>query len=145
MKSNFAVELLPDKGRFVLTLEDGTKVKGRFSMYALDRLCEKKSLTYLQLFIKITGGMTIREYAELLLVALEDYYREDIEQCTVVIDGKSKRWTEDLIMDQVFDVMGFGNETSLSLFKHAAGRLFHILPDDNEAKEQPAQQQKKSP
>jgi hypothetical protein len=128
-QNNFNVELLP-QGVFILTLLDGKKIKGRFSMYALNRFCEKKELTYLQAIGKITIGMKISEYAELVLVALEDYYREDFEQCK----SGGVRWTIDKVMDDILDPMGFGNEMMLKLFKHAVGRLGNILeepaPDD---------------
>lgn len=127
MHKQFNVELLPDGGKFIITLADGKKITGRFSMYALNRFCENQNLNYLELFVKVTSGMKISEYAGLVLCALEDYYREDYSQCGIEINGIKKRWTEELVMDLVLDPMGMGNEQAMSLFKHAAGRLFSIV------------------
>lgn len=141
-ENKFRVELLP-KGMFLITLESGVTVKGRFSMFALDRFAQQKELnSYLELIPKITMGMTIKEYAELVVVALEDYYREDFEQCAVTIDGKRERWTAQLVMDEIFESMGgLGNEQSLSLFKHAIGRLTEIVePEDEKKNRRPVRQ-----
>lgn len=129
-KSNFGIELMP-KGKFLITLESGIKVKGRFSMYALDRFAEAKGAkSYADVLVKITMGMSIREYAELVVYALEDYYRDDTEQCRVMVDGSNKRWTADLVMDLIFESMGgLGNKTSLDFFKHAVGRLTEIVEE----------------
>jgi hypothetical protein len=129
------IELQP-QGWFLLTLTDADdvihKVKGRFSMYALNRFCETKNVTYLQLIGKITLGMKIVEYAELVLMALEDMYRKDIEQCRLM----GERWTTEMVMDLIFEPLGFGNKKALDFFQHAIGRVTEIVeetpapPDD---------------
>lgn len=125
-EAKFNIELLPDAGKFLITLTDGKKIKGRFSMYALDRFCEKKELNYLQAIGKITLGMKISEYAELVLIALEDYYREDFDQCA----HNGQRWTVAKVMDEILDPMGLGNKMALDLFMHAVGRLGAIIKED---------------
>lgn len=127
-ENNFNIELLP-QGAFLITLSDGKFIKGRFSMYALNRFCESKGITYLEAVGKITLGMTIREYAELVLVGLQDMYREDYEQCQVVCNGEKKKWTVDLVMDLIFEPLGFGNKKMLDFFKHAIGRLTEIVEE----------------
>lgn len=129
---NIEIELQP-QGWFVLSLTDAEaqthKVKGRFSMYALNRFCEQHNITYLQAIGKISVGMTIGEYAELVLVALEDMYRRDVEQCKL----QDQRWTKEMVMDLVFEPLGLGNKKMLNLFKHAIGRLTEIVEETPEA------------
>lgn len=133
------LDLLP-KGAFIIRLESGP-VKGRFSMFALDRFATDKGITsYMQLIAKITLGMSIKEYAELVLYAIQDYYREDYTQCSVVIKEKSQRWTADLVMDQILEELGgLGNKTTLELFKHAVGRLSELVPEEEEEEEKKSQ------
>ena len=121
-KNNFNIELFP-QGVFVITLLDGKKIRGRFSMYALNRFCEAKGVNYLQAIGKITLGMTIKEYAELIVFALEDLYREDFELCR----HNEQRWTVAKVMDDILDPMGLGTATALSFFEHAVGRLGQIM------------------
>ncbi|MGQ0739539.1 MAG: hypothetical protein ACT4OJ_10800, partial [Bacteroidota bacterium] len=109
------------------------------SIYALNRFCESKDITYLQAIGKITIGMKIREYAELVLIALEDYYREDFEQCA----HNGFRWTVDRVMDHILDPMGFGNEMMAGLFKHAVGRLGNILEPETDDKKKAGSRKKK--
>jgi len=125
------IELLPEAA-FVITLADGQKIKGRFSMYTLDRFAERKELgNYFEIIAKLTVGMKLNEYAELLVLAFEDYYRRDFEQCCVLIDGKPERWTVDLVFDQVLDkIGGLASNTARRLFEHAVGRLTEVVDDD---------------
>lgn len=129
------VEILPE-GAFLMTLTGGQKIKGRFSMYALDRFAERKQLqNYFEIVLKLTAGMKLNEYAELLVIALEDYYRQDFEQCCVLIDGEKKRWTIELVFDQVIDrIGGLSSATAKKLFEHAVGRLSEVVDQDDEKK-----------
>ena len=69
-KPTFNIELLPE-GVFLITLKGGEKIKGKFSMYALDRFAESKNLqSYFEVIAKISVGMKLREYAELIVFAL---------------------------------------------------------------------------
>lgn len=123
-----SIELLPE-GKFMLTLKDGQKIRGRFSMYALNRFCVKKGINYFEAIAMITMAMTIEDYAELVLFGIEDYYRKDYNQCCFIKDEKPVRWTTEEVMDQVFENFGFGSEVLLGLFKHAIGRLTTVKED----------------
>ena len=107
---------LSGRGGFLVTTEDGQFHKGRFSMYALDRFCVAKGVeSYLTLIYKLTVGMTLRDYADLVLIALQDYFREDIKQC---------HWTADKVMDEIFEPAGgMASKKLLQLFTHAVGRI----------------------
>lgn len=121
--SQFEIQLLPE-GKFLVTLDDGQTIKGWFSMYALNRFCEKRKITYFQAIALITMGLSIADYAELVLLAFEDYYREDIEQCRFHLNGEKTRWSSMHVMDFVFEPAGgFASEKLLALFEHAVGRL----------------------
>ncbi len=132
---------LEDLGYFILELaeNDATKhtVRGRFSMMALNRFCEAKDLTYLQLIGKITFGMKIGEYAELVLYALQDMYRYDKSQCRI----NGEEWTVEKVMDYVLEPMELGNDKALAFFKHAIGRVAKIAeeiptqPEDDKKKD----------
>lgn len=115
---------LQPRGVFLITLvEDGktVHVKGRFSMMALDRFCQQQGINnFLELIGKITLGMSITDYARLVVCAIQDYYREDIAQC---------KWTEADVTDRIFDIEGFGSEKLMSLFRHAIGRVTDVVGD----------------
>jgi hypothetical protein len=101
-------------------------------MYALDRFAERKELgNYFEIIAKLTVGMKLNEYAELLIIAFEDYYRRDFEQCCVVINGESQRWTMELVFDQVLEkIGGLASNTARRLFEHAVGRLTEVVDED---------------
>ena len=127
------IELLP-QGEFSITLGE-TVVKGRFSMYALDRFCSSKDLNYLEAIGKITLGMTIREYAELVEIGIQDkFYRDHPEKCP---------WNVTKIMDEIFDPLGFGSQELLGLFKHAVGRLTNVKEKAKADKEHEAKTEEK--
>lgn len=113
--SEVKIELQP-AGNFLIHLASEQYIKGRFSMYALNRFCEQKgNISYLELWEKITIGMKVKEYAELILFGLQDFYREDVKQCP---------WTTEKIMDDIIDpVGGLASKQFLSLVKHAVGRV----------------------
>jgi hypothetical protein len=138
------VEILPEAA-FLIRLHTGEVVKGRFSMYALDRFAEKKGLdNYFEIIGKLTVGMKLHEYAELLLVAFEDYYRRDFDQCCVVIDDKKVRWTVELVFDLVLEkIGGLASNAARQLFEHAVGRLAEVVQADDEKKNGKTQAMKK--
>lgn len=114
------IELLPQGGQFFI-IKDGSKIKGRFSMNVLDRFCEVKGIkNYLDLLEKITGGMSVGEYSELILFALQDYYRGKEDSC----DYKNKADVSDLI-DEVFP-LGIADEKFNQLIAHAIGRVADV-------------------
>ena len=113
------VELL-DKGQFIITRLDDTKIKGRFTMVAFDRFCTSKNVgSYFDLLKKITVGLSIGEYADLMLMAFQDYYRKDAAHCPV--DRAD-------VLDMIDELGGIG-ETFLSIIYHALGRVMGGVVD----------------
>src|SRR6185369_13638943 len=72
------LELLPQGAFFVTRDNEGNKIKGRFSIYVLDRFCESRSINnYITLLERIIIGMSVGDYADLMLMAFEDYFRKN--------------------------------------------------------------------
>ncbi len=142
MPTEFKVELLP-QGAFLVTLTDGQKHKGRFSMCMLNRFGKAKSCEgYLETIVKLTARMSLEDYADLFLMAFQDYYRQAPDQCP---------WTQEKVMDELMEPMG-GTATDdfLNLVKHAIGRLTTFKePEEKKDKalatdQPPADDEKKS-
>jgi len=111
--NNATVELL-EHGQFVITRLNENKIKGRFTMVVFDRFCTTKNIdSYFNLLKKITTGLSIGEYADLVLMAFQDYYRPDGMHCPV------KR--ED-VLDMIDELGGIGEEF-LKIIFHALGRV----------------------
>jgi hypothetical protein len=124
MEQTVKVTLEP-RGKFSIQLEDGQVVRGWFSLNALNRFCiAHGEMNYLQLVTKITSGMTIDDYADLLLMALQDMFRQDIKQCP---------WTVEKVMDDILEFMEPGTKPFLELYRHAIGR---VVPLDIEGSEE---------
>jgi len=114
---NATVELL-EQGQFVITyFPNGVekKIKGRFTMVAFDRFCtlNGKEITYFQLIQKIGLGMQIGDYANLILFAIQDYFRPTFTQCPI---------TKEDVLD-IIDQIGGMSEQFFSIIKHAVGRV----------------------
>lgn len=123
-EQNPTYELLKN-GQFIIVKSDGQRLKGRFSMYALDRFCEEKKVdNYFSLLQKITIGMKVGDYADLVLIALQDYYRNDPIQLQL---------NRNEVMD-LFDDMG-GIPAMLPLFKHAIDRVSNVNDTEKSATE----------
>lgn len=123
MKRTATYKLLPD-GEFLVEVTNAEELpmtyKGRFSIYMLDRFCNDKGIeNYIGLIQKIVLGMTLKDYADLVLYAFQDYYREDVKQCP---------WTTTKVMDDLIDKCG-GMEGAMDLFKHAIGRVTKLQGD----------------
>lgn len=125
-ENQFKLELLP-QGAFLLTLTDGQQIKGRFSMYALNRFGKSNNAeNYFELIQKIAVGMGLEDYAELIAVAIQDYYRKDFKQCV---------WDAEKVMDEILEPMGgTAGPDFVTLIKHAVGRLttYQDAPTDKE-------------
>lgn len=136
MEEKKIVELLP-KGKFIIHQQSGDSVKplkGRFSMYVLDRFCiDKKIESYITLLQKIMVGMTVGEYADLIKFALDDYHRDQDNGC-----GLSRRDIMDLI-DETLD--GISSEHFDGLIKHAIGRVANLKKLEDAAEKLTAAQE----
>ena len=114
------IELLPG-GAFLINRKEGASVKGRFSMYMLDRFCVEKGIdNYLVLFDKLTKGMRPGEYVELILLAIKDYFRGKEEACEWDIKKLSD------LLDEELD--GLTSVAFDELIRHAIGRIVNIKP-----------------
>lgn len=111
------LELLP-KGQFVINKPNGF-LKGRFSMFMLDRFCEAKGIeNYLTLLEKIMVGMKLGDYAELIQMAIEDYYRKDYSIAEI---------TKADICDLIDELLGgVAGEDFGKLIRHAIGRVADV-------------------
>lgn len=112
------LELLP-QGAFVINRGGGQKIKGRFSMYVLDRFCVSRKIeSYITLLERITLGMSVGDYADLILMALEDYFRNNPSAL-----GLNKADVCDIIDERLNGVAGadFGQ-----LVRHAIGRVADV-------------------
>jgi hypothetical protein len=123
------LELLP-QGQFIITKKDGQKIKGRFSMYVLDRFCETKGIdNYLKLLEAIMTGLKLSDYAELILFAFQDYYRSNLDLC----EYKNKNDVMDFI-DEHLD--GMSSDEIDTLVRHAVGRMTNIKKVEEAVKKQ---------
>lgn len=126
---DITIELLP-KGEFIIQHKNGQKDKGRFSMYVLDRFCQAKSIAnYFELLEKIVTGMSVGDYADLVLMALQDYYRKKPETC---------EYDRDKVLDLLDELGGLASDDFTRLVRHAIDRIAILKKDDATASPQPS-------
>jgi hypothetical protein len=114
------IELLPG-GKFFINRKDGKAVKGRFSMYMLDRFCLQNGIdNYLTLFDKLSKGMRPGEYVDMILMAIHDYFRDNEDTC---------EWNKKTLSDLLDDELdGMTSDEFDQLMRHAIGRVVNIKP-----------------
>jgi hypothetical protein len=123
-KSN--LKLLP-QGAFLIQKEDEQVIKGRFSMYVLDRFCVEKGIeSYVVLLDRIIAGMTVGDYGDLILMAIQDYYRANPDNC-----GMKRADVFDMI-DKYLD--GISSDDFEDLMRHGIGRVGNIKKMEDAAK-----------
>lgn len=134
-KSTNAVELLPKGGQFIITLEDGTKLKGRFSIEALSRFMEAKGIdNYLDLVTKIGAGMNLHDYCDIIMYALADYPNSEPE-----ITGYNRKRIAKIV-DEEWN--GIQSDEFWKLMKHALSRLMTAKPEKPKVLEETADEKK---
>jgi len=69
-----SIELLPRK-EFIITLENGSKIHGKFGTYSVRRLCLKKGYNDAQ-FAEAFLSNIIENLPEYLLYSAENFFRE---------------------------------------------------------------------
>lgn len=128
------VDLLP-RGQFILTLEDDQKVKGRFTMTAIDRFMDIKKLdSYFMLLQHIAIGMTIKDYALFISCALQDYFRSDYTNAP---------WSAQDVMDQLDTLpKGLSDPMFKDLIRHGIGRITEFKEEDPKEKLSEADEKK---
>lgn len=88
-------------------------------MFVLDRFCESRLIdNYLTILERITLGMSVGDYADLIRMAFEDYYRSNPESC-----GISKGDVLDILDIQLG---GLAGEDFVKLVRHAIGRIADV-------------------
>lgn len=103
------VDLLPRK-EFIITLDDGKEIKGKYGVWALARFCDKNgNLTIQQLQLRSALDYTIHDMIEMILCAVEQYARENKEPFSYS-DVQAGQWIDEL--------GGFGSETVNALSAH---------------------------
>jgi hypothetical protein len=111
-----AIELLPN-AEFILTTESGTQFKGRFSTYTLERFCDMKDIpNYLTLLIRITIGIKIGDYIDLILFGVQGSYNLP-DECPL----KRKN-----VADFIDEMGGPVSEKVQGLIEHAIARVVDL-------------------
>lgn len=130
-----AVELLPKGGQFIINLENGTKIKGRFSIDALTRFMNAKGIdNFLDLVTKIGAGMSLYDYCDLIVFALADYPNSEPD-----VTGYNQQWVKTLI-DEEWN--GIQSDYFWQLMQHALGRLMSKKPEKPKELNETADQKK---
>lgn len=113
-----------ENGEFSITTKSFGIVKGRFSMNALDFFCEEHKIdSYLEMLIKIRGGMKIGQYGDYILAAVKDKARREKSDC------KLKK--ED-ILDIIDECGGLQSNEFVNLMKHGYGRIVKLKGSDTD-------------
>lgn len=126
---NKRIELLP-KGEFSIKDAGGQQLRGRFSMYALNRFCKSAKVeSYLALFQKLVFQMTLEEYAELVMIGLQDFHRGQPNTAPIT--------SIEAIMDLIDDLGGVSSQEFNDLIRHAIDRVGLVKPSEDAKSEQP--------
>lgn len=105
------LELLPRK-EFEIHLDSGEVVKGKYSLWAAKRFCDKKRITLKQLTERLSDDqMTLDDLVENILCAIEHKFREE---------GKPLKYTDFDVCNWI-DLMGPDNFSKLQA--HAYSEL----------------------
>jgi len=103
-----------ENGAFILTLDDERKVKGRFCMWQLRRFSEMIEIgNVIELLNNFSTGMTVNQYAQFILSAIQNYFRTDPD--------KNCEWKVDNVLDWIDDMGGLNGKDFLNLFMHGLG------------------------
>ncbi|MCH5690041.1 hypothetical protein LWM68_40950 [Niabella sp. W65] len=118
------IELKP-AGAFIIYTNDQEKIPGRFSMYVWDCFLEISGIeNYMDMIESLEKGMSLKQYADLLALALNDYDRDN------------PKYTRASAMDFIDEnfANGFNDKDFANLLIHAVGRVAIVdvppaLPD----------------
>jgi hypothetical protein len=107
-----SIELLPRK-EFIIKLDSGEEIKGKFGTWALKRFCLTKNYTLQQLTEALTTKLTIDDAINFILSAVESSFRE--------LKNKESFPYNDIDVCAWIDEMGgFASEDLNKLFLHAS-------------------------
>lgn len=107
------VDLLPRK-EFIITLDDGKEIKGKYGVWSLARFCKKNDLTIAQLQARASVDYTVGDMIEMILCAVEQYAREHGESFSYN-DVHAGMWIDEL--------GGFGSENLNALAAHQSSDI----------------------
>ena len=108
------VELLPRK-EFIITLDSGEVIKGKYSLWAAKRFCDKKKLTLKQLIESLSEeNMTFDDLCENILCAVEHCQKEF---------GEKFKYNDFDVCNWIEELGGIGSEEYTKLVGHAFSEL----------------------
>jgi hypothetical protein len=108
------VDLLPRK-EFTITLDSGEVIKGKYSLWAAKRFCDKKKLTLKQLVERLTEeNMTLDDLVENILCAVEHCQRES---------GLPFKYNDLNVCSWIEEMGGIGSDQYNLLVGHAFSEL----------------------
>jgi hypothetical protein len=126
------IQLL-EKGEFIISTDDGKNFKGRFCMWSLQRFSELTGIeNVLQLLLNFSQGMTVKQYAQFILSAVQYTYRNSERQVEL---------KEDDVMEWMDEMQAPAGKYFLDLIKHGIGRYAPVK--DKEKKEEKKSGRKK--
>lgn len=105
------IELKPRK-EFVITLESGDTISGKFGTWALKRFCLKKNYTLGQLNEALTTKLSVDDIIELILCAVEAAFRAEKSK-------ESFPYTDIDVCNWIDEIGGIGAEEVTKLLNHA--------------------------
>jgi len=104
------LELLPLK-EFVITLNSGEIIRGRYSPWAIKRFCDKKGLSVAQLQDRLNAeNITLDDVVQTVLCAVEHKQREA---------GLPFKYSDFDVCEWIEEMGGFGSEDFIRLQGHA--------------------------
>ena len=108
------VDLLPRK-EFTITLDSGEVIKGKYSLWAAKRFCDKKKLTLVNLFERLSEeNMTFDDLIENILCAVEHCQKEE---------GLPFKYNDMDVCSWIEEMGGIGSEDYMKLSGHAFSEL----------------------
>lgn len=106
------IELKPRK-EFVIKLEDGKAIPGKFGTWALKTFCMKKGYSLSQLGEALSKNLSIDDMVQFILSAVEQSFRE-------LKSKESFPYTDIDACSWIDEMGGISSEEMTKLFNHAA-------------------------
>lgn len=116
------IDLKPRK-EFIIKLEDGINIPGKFGTWALKRFCSKKQYSLSQLGEALTKNLSVDDMVEFILCAVEQAFRElKSKESFPYTDVDACMWVDQM--------GGISSEEVTKLFNHAADEQKKTEPED---------------
>lgn len=108
------LDLLPRK-EFVITLESGEKIMGKYSLWSVKRFCDKKKLTLSQLNDYLNAdNIGLGDLCDIILGAVEHSQREA---------GQPFKYTDFDVCNWIDELGGITSDDYARLIAHAASQV----------------------